>query len=813
MDELQPVPTQDASPPLMINPNVEIKSVRELPAEIRRRLGGSDTDFIVSEIGARLSSQRIDSETASFLRMFVEPRRIVDAVVAHAATVGEDPAEVLEGAYPLINALRTKGVLLEAASAERRRPAPHFSLGDVVAGLRIVDSVLALFDTEVYRADMPDGTPAAIKWVNADASLMVREALEREHDVLLHLERGGVRCVPRVLAANFESENAYLVLEWCDGKTAFRFSHDPSLDLALRGRVVANLVAAFVSLHACDVLHGDVQPNNVIVCDDGSVRLLDFGGAFFPGSTSNQRRVGLVSYYEPEVAEAMIKGQLAPPATPAGEQYAVAALAYEILAGHNYLVLSLESDLALRQIAHQSPRRFAEFGLTWPTLECVLRRALRKNPGDRYSTFASFANALRKAVATTRPVLLVQPATEGAAIRTGKDGKRDACERTAQRLLERFGMAAELTRNGLSTGPTASIYHGAAGIAYALLRMAVLRESIEALAAADVWITRALHQQSRSDAFVSESVGLRPGMTGPRALFHSVTGLHVVNALARHLAGATTEVEASVDAFIGRILKDNGNPPPAERFACDATNGAASLLLGASLLLPMCPQCMASQHNQLVTLGNSLATTVRDEVAALLTSRDAGRPVYLGFAHGAAGSLYAFLRWAEVAQQPVPKDIVELLDDLAAASVRCGAGRGWPLERSVYGSAVWSGWCHGSAGYILLWTLAARVCSERHYLALAQAAGRHIIEARGGSGHSLCCGLAGEALALFQLGRATTDESWFASGKEVARACLETDGMVATSCGLFKGEVGVELMALEALRPETASWPICQSPL
>jgi hypothetical protein len=83
---------------------------------------------------------------------------------------------------------------------------------------------------------------------------------------------------------------------------------------------------------------------------------------------------------------------------------------------------------------------------------------------------------------------------------------------------------------------------------------------------------------------------------------------------------------------------------------------------------------------------------------------------------------------------------------------------------------------------------------------------------RSAANPSLCCGLSGEALALFELARLTGDDMWLERGTIVAHQALESCEQLALPNGLFRGRIGVDLVGVEALHPQAARWPICYSP-
>jgi serine/threonine-protein kinase len=99
--------------------------------------------------------------------------------------------------------------------------------------------------------------------------------------------------------------------------------------------------------------------------------LIDFGLAradvLEDGFLTPPSRGGVGNYYEPEYALARLAGAPAPPANPAGEQYALGALLYRMFTGCHYLPFQLEKEASWRQIANDNVRSFDSIGIEpWP---------------------------------------------------------------------------------------------------------------------------------------------------------------------------------------------------------------------------------------------------------------------------------------------------------------------------------------------------------------------------------------------------------------------------------------------------------------
>ena len=174
------------------------------------------------------------------------------------------------------------------------------------------------------------------------------------------------------------------------------------------------MVEAYAELHRHGVLHGDVHPGNILLDADHRVGLIDFGLAAVPGLSPAPRPAG-GEYLDPQSAAALLAGRPLPILDAAAEQYALAALAFRLVTGEAYLDLECERQDALRSIVQTPPRRFAAVAGRWAAGERVLRRALAKDPADRFTSVQAFAEALRGASRDPAPRPLPYPDLSGRA--------------------------------------------------------------------------------------------------------------------------------------------------------------------------------------------------------------------------------------------------------------------------------------------------------------------------------------------------------------------------------------------------------------
>ncbi len=351
-----------------------------------------------------------------------------------------------------------------------------------------------------------------------------------------------------------------------------------------------------------------------------------------------------------------------------------------------------------------------------------------------------------------------------------------------------------LFRDGLPEPPRASVTYGGAGIACGLYRIALAREDAALLSLADLWAAKAAAIEGE-DGFYRPDSRLVPEQLGRVTPYHTASGVHAVRAQIAHALGDPGSRREAVGAFLAAAEGSCPNP--------DLTLGRSGLLLGAALLLEA-----AGEPPELRALGDRLLAGLWEEIDELPPIGGAPERPNLGMAHGWAGTLYASLRWCRAAGRDLPAGLPARLDELAGRAHPRGRGLIWRwYAESGADVGTMAGWCNGSAGFVFLWTLAAATFGDPRYGRLAEGAAWNAWEAPDAHG-TLCCGLAGRAYALLNLHRHGGGGEWLARARELAdRAAAAIERTAEAPDSLFKGAVGVAVLAADLARPEDAVFP------
>ena len=252
----------------------------------------------------------------------------------------------------------------------------------------------------VYVAHRADGTfdkQVAIKLIDLPlATDLFRERFRMERQILAGLNHpliarlldGGVTC----------DQEPFLVMEYVDGVPIHRFCEDHRLSVAERLLLFKSVCEAVQFAHQNLVVHRDLKPDNILVMEDGTPRLLDFGTAKLlspsaDGMGSEFTRQGFQSFTPQYASPEQVLGN---PITTASDTYSLGVLLYLLLTDVlPYELKEFTTAEMVRVICEQPPRRPTLPGSgdqrIDADLEAILLKSLRKVPGERYLTAVQFA--------------------------------------------------------------------------------------------------------------------------------------------------------------------------------------------------------------------------------------------------------------------------------------------------------------------------------------------------------------------------------------------------------------------------------------
>jgi len=162
-------------------------------------------------------------------------------------------------------------------------------------------------------------------------------------------------------------------------------------------QIVYKVAKALHYAHSRGVVHRDVKPSNILLTQDGDVRIVDFGIALVSDSEISRLEgvAGSPAYMSPE----QVQGH---PLDARSDLYSLGAVMYEMLCGQRPFRAAALGKL-LRQVVQSAPDPLREVRPELPEeLEAIVLRALEKDPDRRYRNGAEFAAELTRVHHTLR---------------------------------------------------------------------------------------------------------------------------------------------------------------------------------------------------------------------------------------------------------------------------------------------------------------------------------------------------------------------------------------------------------------------------
>lgn len=268
----------------------------------------------------------------------------------------------------------------------------------------------------VYLAERADGEfqqKVAVKLIKRGMDLdFIVKRFRHERQILANLNHPNIA---RLLdGGTTQDDLPYFVMEFVEGVPFLKFSEKNKLELREKLELFLAVCEAVSYAHRRKIIHRDIKPSNIIVTDEGTPKLLDFGIAKILDPdlihesvmpTGTQMRLMTPEYASPE----QVRGD---EITPASDQYSLGVLLYELITGTRPYKFSSRSPHEIaRVICEEVPSEpsSGEFGKLitesedfdfdqdfCKKLDRIVLKALRKSPDERYDSVEEFAYDIRR---------------------------------------------------------------------------------------------------------------------------------------------------------------------------------------------------------------------------------------------------------------------------------------------------------------------------------------------------------------------------------------------------------------------------------
>jgi non-specific serine/threonine protein kinase/serine/threonine-protein kinase len=305
---------------------------------------------------------------------------------------------------------------LRLGEAAEAVPADVPQIGDRLGAFRLVDRIGDGGMGTVFRAERDDGVfqaVVAVKVVRATlVSSELRQRFTLERQILASLQHPSI--VTLLDGGTTPAGHAYLVMEFVNGPTIDRYCREQGLSLDRRLRLFRVLCDAAHYAHQRGVVHRDLKPGNVIVREDGTPKVLDFG---------------IARMLDADPAQALTHSPLAGPLTPnyaspeqlrglpvtsASDVYSLGVMLYEMVSdARPYDTTNVSLDRVMDLVVHTEPPRPSSASgrrTLRGDVDAIVMKALRKDPAERYSSAAELGADIGRFLAR-EPILARAPST------------------------------------------------------------------------------------------------------------------------------------------------------------------------------------------------------------------------------------------------------------------------------------------------------------------------------------------------------------------------------------------------------------------
>jgi serine/threonine-protein kinase len=208
-----------------------------------------------------------------------------------------------------------------------------------------------------------------------------------------------------VIDAGEDDARPYIVFEYVEGETLKeRIRRQGRLDIPEAVAYAIEIARALGAAHARHIVHRDVKPQNVLIDDEGSAKVTDFGIARTldeEGLTADGRVLGTTDYVSPEQA-------LGHPVTGQSDLYSLGVVLYEMLTGEVPFRGENQVAVAMKHVREAMPDVQVKRPEVSAALAAVIERATAKRQEDRYADDAEL-------IADLEDVLAIETARSGSA--------------------------------------------------------------------------------------------------------------------------------------------------------------------------------------------------------------------------------------------------------------------------------------------------------------------------------------------------------------------------------------------------------------
>lgn len=196
-----------------------------------------------------------------------------------------------------------------------------------------------------------------------------------------------------------EGDNPYIVMEFVDGTDLKKYIQDNHpIPYSKVIKIMSQILSGISNAHANGIIHRDIKPHNILIDNEGTVKITDFGIAVALSQnsiTQTNSILGSVQYISPEQARGNV-------VTKQSDVYSLGIVLYEMLTGTVPFEGESAVSVALKHFQAPIPS-LREFDSRIPQpLENVVLKATAKEPKDRYASVSEMLTDLETSLDPNR---------------------------------------------------------------------------------------------------------------------------------------------------------------------------------------------------------------------------------------------------------------------------------------------------------------------------------------------------------------------------------------------------------------------------
>lgn len=268
------------------------------------------------------------------------------------------------------------------------------TLDRIIGRYRLLEEIGQGGMSVVYRAvEIDTGRIVAIKvlspYVAQDPQFKAR--FDREVSLLKQLDHPNI--VP-ILNYGDEQQNTYIVMPYYGGGTMQSLIEDDGMELRQAGEILADVAAGLDHAHRQGIVHRDIKPSNIIIDDEGTALISDFGFAHVSNtshSLTGSVLIGTPAFMSPEQCAGH-------EVDPRSDQYSLGAVLYQACTGQLPYEGETPMAVVIKHISDPLPRPRYANPLLPDVVEAVIQRAMTKDPGLRFGSAIELSEAFEHAL-------------------------------------------------------------------------------------------------------------------------------------------------------------------------------------------------------------------------------------------------------------------------------------------------------------------------------------------------------------------------------------------------------------------------------